>query len=344
MHSTRSMAIFVCVWLSSFPASSPAQEEKAPDKTLATDLELLQGKWELFHGNEGGAAAALHSVKEIKGSQETLRRYDAKTGKLIREHTVEFALARSGDVRVFTFYAVGGDPKQGLSFVYKVDADNFYDISGVLQGDAYRNYQESPHVWHWKKVKAVSPAKPAAPEPPPRAQIDPAQRKKLELLGARISATTDGYNIDIRSRSNVTDKEIGLIAQCPQVVELTLENTAITDQGLEKLRPIKQLRRLILNDCAISAAGLEILAGLPLHETVTSLGLRGTKIKGDDMKWLKDFSSLQRLDVSGTQVTDDSLPALQTLPLQVLNVTGAPLSAAALEKFQKEHPKVVVKK
>src|SRR5215207_3110237 len=135
MHSARSWAVFVSVWLALFLASSPAQEKKAQDETLVKDLELLQGKWELFHGNEGGAAA-VHSIKEIKGSREALRRYDAKTGKLVREHTVEFALSRSGEVRVSTFYPVGGDPKRGLSFVYKVDADSFYDVPGLLQGDS----------------------------------------------------------------------------------------------------------------------------------------------------------------------------------------------------------------
>jgi hypothetical protein len=106
-----------------------------------------------LHGNEGKGAPSIRSIKEIKGNQETLRRYDVKTGKLTREHSVDFALSRSGDVRVFTFYPVGGDPKQGQSFVYKVDAENFYDIPGLLQTDAFRNYQQTPRVWHWKRIK-----------------------------------------------------------------------------------------------------------------------------------------------------------------------------------------------
>lgn len=345
MHGARSLAVFVCLCPALFVAASRAQDapEKAADDVLAHDLELLQGNWELFHGNAGGTPT-YHSIKEIKGNQETLRRYEAKSGKLIREHTVEFTLARSGDVRVFTFYAIGADAKRGMSFVYKVDADNFYDTTGLLQGDTYRNYQAIPQTWHWKRVKGDAAPRPGSPEPPPRPELDAALRKQLELLGARVAVAADGYIIDIRGKTGFTDKEIDIVVQCPALVELTMEKTSVTDKGLEKLRPLKQLRRLILNDCAISSAGLEILADLPLRETVLSIGLRGTQIKEDDLKWLKDFSRLERIDASGTRLTDTSLAPLQSLPLKILNVADARFSAAALDEFQKQHPKLVIRK
>jgi hypothetical protein len=152
MRSTPLLATLAALCLSALVTPSPAQD-KSEDDALAKDLEFLQGKWELFHGNEGKGEPTIHSVKEIKGNQETLRRYDVKSGKMTHEHSVDFTLASSGSVRVFTFYPVGGNPKQGQSFVYKVDAENFYDIPGLLQGEMYRNYQESPKIWHWKKVK-----------------------------------------------------------------------------------------------------------------------------------------------------------------------------------------------
>ena len=130
-------------------ADDPANEN---DKELAADLALLQGSWELLHGNEGKGPPNTRSVKTIEGTTETLRRYSVKSGKLKHEHSVEFKLSKSGNVRVFTFYAVGGSPENGLSYVYKVDKDNFFDIPGLLHGDQYRNYQSKPKVWHWKRV------------------------------------------------------------------------------------------------------------------------------------------------------------------------------------------------
>ena len=340
MRNAIHLAVVVYLGVFSFVAFAEAQAEKNEDDIVVRDLKLLEGKWELLHGESG--SGALRSIKEIKGNRETLRRYDANTGKLIREHEVEFKLSRSGEIRVFTFYPIDGDPQQGQSFIYKVDAENFYDVTGLLQGETYRNYQESPRVWHWKKVKEGAETARVKPKLPARAEIEPGLLRKLEARRIRVSAMPDGYNIDVRRSVEFTDKEIELIIQCPQVVELTMEAVSITDQGLEKLRALKVVRRLILNDCPISSKGLEILADLPLRETVTSLGLRGTKIKDGDLSWIKNFTCLERLDVSGTRLTDASLAALGSQKLKVLTVNNARFSPAALAQFQKENPTVVL--
>jgi len=333
------------------PAPENKAQDKAPADVLAQDLELLQGAWELVHGNEGQGAPTVRSIKRIEGQRETLRRYDVKTGALTREHSVEFVLARSGAVRVFTFYPVGGDPKQGQSFVYKVDAENFYDIPGLLDDGAYRNYQASPKVWHWKRVKnaaeppaAGQPLVPAVPVARPLPEIPADVRGRLEALGAKIDALQGGYRIDVRRRPLFTDAALDVVAQCPEVVDLTMERVSITDGGLAKLRALPRLRRLILNDCPITAEGLKTLAGLPLRESLTSIGLRGTKLKDAELDSLKVFTKLQRLDISQTALTDASLSALETLPLQFLSSTQTPLSTAALEELQKKHPQLVLQR
>lgn len=127
-------------------AAAPAE-----DADLAADLKLIQGTWELQHGNPNGRPTT-RSVKTITGNKETLRRFNAKSGKKTHEHSVEIKLSKSGEVRVCTFYRVGGKPDNGQSFIYRVDKENFYDITGMLQGATYRNYSNSPHVWHWKRV------------------------------------------------------------------------------------------------------------------------------------------------------------------------------------------------
>ena len=327
-------------------AASAAAQDKAPDDDpLSNDLKLLQGKWELLHGTDDRGAPTFRSVKEIEGNRETLRRYDAKTGQLKREHTVEFVLSRSGDVRVFTFYAVGGDPKQGMSFVYKVTAESFFDIPGLLHGDTYRNYQESPSVWHWTKVKEADASEQGQHQvPPPPAEIEPSLRQMIEATGARISLRANGYAIDVRRNPFFRDKEIELIVRCPQIVELTMEGVSITDKGLEKLGALDQLNRLILNDCSISSNGLRILADLPLRETLRSIGLRGTKIEDDDLTCLRDFQKLERLDVSKTGITDASLLPLLPLPLKVLNIAETMITAAGLEPLLAKNPKLIVNK
>lgn len=338
MRIERLLAAVIFLVLAAGEPSAGAQDAKPTDDqpqadVLAEDLKLLQGTWEMLHGNEGRGAPTIRSVKQIEGNRETLRRYDARTGQLTHEHSVELALSRSGDVRVCTFYAVGGDPKRGLSFVYKVDAENFYDIPGLLGGE-YRNYQATPKVWHWKRVKET--------KPPP--EISAALLADLESLGARVTVRSDGYVIDIRRKPGFRDTELDLVAQVPQVVDLTLEGVGITDLGLERLRILPQVKRLILNDCAITSAGLKTLADLPLRDSLISIGLRGAKIKDDDLNFLQGFPKLERVDVSQTALTDASLPALQMLPLAALTVSQTQFTAAALDELQKKNPKLVLKR
>ncbi len=129
-----------------------ADDGGASDPDLAKDLEMLQGSWELRHGTDAAGRSTTRSIKTIEGSVETLRRFNARTGDKTHEHSVEFQLSKSGAVRVFTFYPVGGSPENGASFVYKLGKDDFWDIPGLLQGEEYRNYQQDPTVWHWKRI------------------------------------------------------------------------------------------------------------------------------------------------------------------------------------------------
>jgi hypothetical protein len=135
------------------PALSGDESGKNTDPDLAADLKLLQGSWELLHGNEGKGAPTIRSVKTIEGNTETLRRYSVETGTLTHEHSVDIALSKSGNVRVLTFNSAGAPGEYGLSYIYKVDEEHFYDIPGMLHGKEFRNYQKEPTIWHWRRVK-----------------------------------------------------------------------------------------------------------------------------------------------------------------------------------------------
>ena len=122
-------------------AEAPTYE----DQELAHDFESVQGTWEMF-------GRTIRNVKIIKGNQETIRRYKIETEEMVHEHSVEFQLSKTGDVRVFTFYGIGGAPDQGWSYVYKVDEDSFWEAPGLLQGSKYRNSRDEPVVFQWKRV------------------------------------------------------------------------------------------------------------------------------------------------------------------------------------------------
>ncbi|EMI42215.1 hypothetical protein [Rhodopirellula sp. SWK7] len=122
------------------------------ESNLASDLNAIQGSWELLHGNNPNNQPKNRSVKTITGNTETLRRYDIASGKMTHEHSVEFELSETGSVRVLTFYRPGGTAENGLSYIYKIDGDVFYDIPGMLHGNRYRNYTQKPVVYRWKRL------------------------------------------------------------------------------------------------------------------------------------------------------------------------------------------------
>lgn len=144
------VATLLSVMFPAIPGFAVADDQLAPG--TGDDLKRLQGVWELRHGNEGKGAPTIRSVKTIIGNRETLRRYRIASGELLSERTVEFELNQSGPVRVFTFHPIGGEAKSGYSYIYKVEDNEFYDITGLLHGTEYRDYSETPSIWRWTRV------------------------------------------------------------------------------------------------------------------------------------------------------------------------------------------------
>lgn len=149
----------------------------------------------------------------------------------------------------------------------------------------------------------------------------------LSQFGAKIRADEFGsLVVDIRNRSDFTDQHLDLLLECGDLDDLTLESVAITDAGIEKLRPFVNLRRLVLNRSKISGAGIKALAGMPLRDSILSIGLSGCKVRDEDSGLFENFSTLERLDVSETAVTDAAVNNLAKLKLQMLNVTNTAIS------------------
>ncbi|QDU03212.1 hypothetical protein V6x_29240 [Gimesia chilikensis] len=149
---------FCCLGLTMFTVAPLAvQADEKPrtsenDPELQEDLKKLQGTWELYHGNELKGAPTIRSVKIIKGNIETMQRYNLQ-GKLAREWQVEFILQKDGDLKIFTYYPVGGKPGQGASFLYRIQGDRFFDVPGMFSEKKYRNYLREPAFWVWNRVK-----------------------------------------------------------------------------------------------------------------------------------------------------------------------------------------------
>ncbi|MFO0879835.1 MAG: hypothetical protein U0840_21015 [Gemmataceae bacterium] len=103
------------------------------------------------------------------------------------------------------------------------------------------------------------------------------------------------------------EKNYQLLLQRPDTVVLEMSNPDVTDDTLEYLKDLKELRELTLDYSQISDAGLVILAGLPKLET---LRIAQTGITDEGFQQhLAAKESLLQLDVTKTQIRSKTLRA-----------------------------------
>ena len=120
------------------------------------------------------------------------------------------------------------------------------------------------------------------------------------------------------------------------VTQVMLNNSGISDVGLEHLTGLTQLQTLSLQDTKVSDAGLEHLKGLT---QLQELGLEATKVSDSGLEHLKGLTQLQRLDVGYTKVSDAGLDYLKGLTqLQVLWLHGTNVSDKGVKKLQQALP------
>lgn len=144
-----------------------AQDKKTAGDPLKADLAAMQGKWEQAK-TSGPTPPGMKVVKEVKGDQETVSRYDAD-GKLMQAARATIQLSESGGVRVLTFS--GGEVIEGLgkgrkqtgssAYIYRLDGDEWYEVGGLLTAEKYA--QDVPYLAKWKRA-GVAARKPAAVE------------------------------------------------------------------------------------------------------------------------------------------------------------------------------------
>jgi len=162
--------------------------------------------------------------------------------------------------------------------------------------------------------------------------------KRLRAMGAHVfldPETGEIREVSLNGNPAVDDATLALVGRFADLTDLSVEETAVGDRGLERLTGLEELEWLNLYRTGVSDAGLETLGAmpslthLPLGETdVTDeglgrlvslprlryLGLRGNRITDRSGEVLRRLKSLTGLHLGQTNVTDAILPALVSLP------------------------------
>ena len=178
---------------------------------------------------------------------------------------------------------------------------------------------------------------------PPPNPMDQAAAE-IKKLGGQVKIEDGRTTVDMRYNSRFTDEELSLLDKFPKLVDLTLESLPITDEGMNKLEPLKYVSRFILNESGITGKGLKTLTQFPLRRTISDAGLRGLPLTDEDAQTLTEFPRLGRLDISGTKITDRGLETLSALPLTMINVKGTKITEAGIAALKAAKPNVEVKR
>lgn len=142
-----------------------------------------------------------------------------------------------------------------------------------------------------------------------------------------------GQNVGLRE---IVDDDVNVIAGFPDLEDLTIRSTEITDAGLQQLKPQPEMIRFHVECPLVTEDGLGVIARMERLEFLNlagtgvrglstfafdrktrliDLNLAGTGITSDALAQLTSLKALQRLDLSETEIGDECLTFLAE-PLQ----------------------------
>jgi hypothetical protein len=102
-----------------------------------------------------------------------------------------------------------------------------------------------------------------------------------------------------------TDKELELLLPLKdQLIWLNVEKTRISNSGMETISKLSNLRILYLNNTSITDEGIEKLESLP---DLVYLNLVGTGFSDRSLNTLRKLKNLESLYVFDTKVSKDSV-------------------------------------
>ncbi len=136
-------------------------------------------------------------------------------------------------------------------------------------------------------------------------------------------------SVDLRS-GWVTDADLPELAKLPALSRLDLSMTRISDQGLQRLTPLKSVAELNLYYAEFITD--EGMSAVKAWKNLRRVNLRGTKITDTTLAYLGALPAVESVDAGFAQITDNGIELLSTLPkLRELTIGGNKLTDVGLQ-------------
>jgi hypothetical protein len=120
------------------------------------------------------------------------------------------------------------------------------------------------------------------------------------LLGINFLAAVVQVTLDSGSRGRFTDADMRHVQALTGLQDLILDNTGVSDLGLEQLTGLSRLRKLWLSGARFTDAGMECLSRL---QGLEELYLWGTQLTDAGLQSLAKSKTLRQLEFNSTRIT-----------------------------------------
>jgi hypothetical protein len=158
--------------------------------------------------------------------------------------------------------------------------------------------------------------------------------REIERLGGHVECARGGPDW---LRERLGDEPMKLF---DTVTQVSLSDTAASDETLNHLRGLGGLRQLDLDGTRITDAGL---AGLQRSTSLHHLLLDRTRVTDAGLAYLKALRELETLSLRDTKITDTGMAHLQRVTnLQVLYVAETFVTDGGIAELKQSVPRVRV--
>jgi hypothetical protein len=146
--------------------------------------------------------------------------------------------------------------------------------------------------------------------------------------------------LGLGGNKTVTDDDLALLSDMPDLKVLNLDETNITDDGLAYVKKLKKLEFLFLRRTSIGDRGLEQIKDIT---TLQLLVLSDTKVTDEGTKYLQNLNLKSGLDLANTDVSDKSLQYFSKLKnLRNLSLADTNVTETGAEELRKELPNTTI--
>jgi internalin A len=173
----------------------------------------------------------------------------------------------------------------------------------------------------------------------------PAQqvRDKLEAVGrVGIDLSEEGEPIVQLSLEGprITDEIMELVGTLTELRGLMLQDTRVTDAGVRAIAHLRRLKTLDLDGVQITDEGLSALASL---ETLRSLSLRDTRVTERGFEYLRRLTKLRELSLQDMTIGHRAMTSLEGIDgLEYIRLNGVYIERADWERFHRVRPSIQV--